>query len=68
MYGDTFLYDDMQFEEAVGELMTQRVHTSGLQQMLRCVNICLSVSAMQPTHVDLQAFMGMQMHIYSFAV
>ena len=58
----------MQFEEAVGELMTQRVHTSGLQQMQRCVDRHLSVSAMQPTHVDLQAFMGMQMHIYSITL
>lgn len=34
-YGERFLYDDMLFTTAFGQLLTDRVNTEGLQQMLQ---------------------------------
>ncbi|KAL0029785.1 hypothetical protein WJX79_010638 [Trebouxia sp. C0005] len=66
VYGDNYLYDEVQLEDLVGELMVQRTSTGTLQRMLRACSVMSSVQDAQSTaqimHSQLRHWKPKQAH------
>ncbi|KAL0029746.1 hypothetical protein WJX79_007038 [Trebouxia sp. C0005] len=65
VYGDNYLYDEVQLEDLVGELMVQRTSSGTLQAMLRACGVMGSVQDAQPT---LWATPGLDTRVAHYAI